>query len=235
MAAPRAGAGDEEVGLDRAVVGLDRMDAVVADVEARDLDALEEPHALGTREPAEVLDGLVGLRPAALPLVQHGVDPLAVPVGEDRLHVLLAGLLAEDHVRAVADLRLLLLDCDAVLGLHLRHRRDVADRVVAEAGGIRLEQLDRDADHLGHRRREVEVADDAARDTRGAGGEVLLLEDDDVAARALTRFLERLRDVVGARKTMDSAAEDDVRCGFGKLFLAHNGIALRATLLQNRR
>src|SRR5207253_11260233 len=114
--------------------------------EACDLDALEDPHALGAREPAEVLDRLARLCPAALPLVQHGLDSLAVPVGEDRVHVLLASLLAEDHVGAVADLRLLLLDRYTVLGLYLGHRGDVADRVVAEARGIRLEQLGGDAD-----------------------------------------------------------------------------------------
>src|SRR5438132_12580368 len=114
------------------------MDAAVADVEAGHLDALEDPHALGAREPAEVLDGLVGLSPPALPLVQHSLDPLAVPIREDRLHVLPAGLLAEDLVGAVADLRLLLLDRDAVLGLYLGHRRDVADGGVAEARPIRL-------------------------------------------------------------------------------------------------
>ena len=84
--------------------------------------------------------------------MEDGLDPLAVPVGEDRLHVLLARALAEHHVRAVADLRLALLDRDAVLGLDLGDGRDVADGVVAKALGIRLEELHRHADHLGHRR-----------------------------------------------------------------------------------
>ena len=210
MAAPGAGAGDEELGRDRALVGLDRPHMAVVQVEAGDLDALEDADAFRAREAREVLDRLDRLGPAALPLVQHGFDPLAVPVREDRLHVRLASGLAEDDVRAVADLGLVLLDRDDVLGLDGRDGGDIADAVEAEAGRIRLEQLDRHPDHLGHRGREVEVPDDAARDARRAGGEVVLLEDDDVASRAFAALLEGEREVVRAREAMDAAAEDDV-------------------------
>src|SRR5207249_7306370 len=131
VAAPRPGAADEEVGVDRARVGLDGLYEAVVQVEAGHLDALEDAHALALGEAAEVVDGRLRLGPATLVLVQDGGDAVAVPVGEDRLHVLAARLLAEDHVGAVADLSLPLLDRDAVLRLHLRHRRDVADGVVA--------------------------------------------------------------------------------------------------------
>ncbi len=175
------------------------------EVDAGHLDALEDADALRAREPGEVLDGLHRLGPATLPLVEDGLDPRAVPVGEDRAHVLRARLLAEDDVGAVADLGLALLDRDAVLGLHLGHRGDVADRVVAEALGIRLEELDRDANHLRHRRREVEVAHHAARDSRRACADVALLEDDDVLTGA-----ELEGQVVGGRQAVDSATDDDV-------------------------
>jgi hypothetical protein len=96
--------------------------------------------------------------------VQDGLDSVAVPVGEDRRHVLPAAPFSEHDLRAVADLGLPALDRDAVLGLLLGNRGDVAHGVVAEADGVGLEQLDRDANDLGHPRREVEVAHDAARD-----------------------------------------------------------------------
>ena len=45
VAAPGAGAGDEELGLDRALVGLDGADVAVVQVEAGHLDALEDADA----------------------------------------------------------------------------------------------------------------------------------------------------------------------------------------------
>ena len=142
--------------------------------------------------------------------MEDRLDSLTVPVGEDRAHVFGAGAFAEHDVGAVADLRLALLDRDAVLGLHLGHRRDVADRVVAEAGRVGLEELDRDADHLCHWRREVEVADHAAGDSRRAGADVALLEDDDVVAGASAACLEFEGEVVGGREAVDSPTDDDI-------------------------
>src|SRR5690348_11674765 len=117
VTAPGAGARDEHLGLDRAGGRLDRVNEAVAEVDTGHLDALEDPDTLRAREAGEVLDRLHRLRPAPLPLVEHGLDPLAVPIGEDRAHVLGAGTLAEHDVRAVANLRLALLDRDTVLRL----------------------------------------------------------------------------------------------------------------------
>ena len=210
VAAPRPRADDEELGVDRTVRRLDRLHEPVVQVDPGDLDTLEDLDALRAREPREVLDRLLGLRPAALALVQHGLDPFAVPVGEDRLHVLGARALAEDDVRAVADLRLVALDRDAILRLHLGHGGDVADAVEAEALRVRLEELDRNANHLRHRRREVEVAHDAAGDAGCARADVALLEDDDVLPRPLAARFELEREVVRAREAVDAASDDDV-------------------------
>ncbi len=130
--------------------------------------------------------------------------------GKIAAHVLGAGLLAEHDVRAVADRGLLPLDRDAILGLHLRNGCDVADRVIAEAGRVRLEELDRHPDDLRHRRREVEVADDAAGDPRRARADVVLLEHDDVLTGAAARGLELEREVIRARQAVNPAADDEV-------------------------
>ncbi len=179
-------------------------------VDSRDLDAFEDLHALRSCEPCQVLDRLLRLRPTALALVQHGLDAFAVPVGKDRLHVLHAGSLAEDDVRAIADRRLVALDCDAILRLHFGDRGDVTDAVEAEACRIGLEELDRDPDDLRHRRREVEVAHDAAGDPGRARADMALLEDDDVLPRPLAACLELEREVVRAREAVDAAPDDDV-------------------------
>ena len=190
VAAPGTRADDEELSVDRALRGLDRLHEAVVQVDPRDLDAFEDLYALRAREPCEILDGLLRLRPATLALVQHGLDPFSVPVGEDRLHVLGAGAFAEHDIRAVADLCLVALDRNAILRLYLGNGGDVADAVEAEALWIRFEQLDRDANHFRHRRREVEVAHDAARDAGCARADMALLEDDDVLPRPFATCLE---------------------------------------------
>ena len=76
--------------------------------------------------------------------------------------------------------------------------------------GASYVELDGDADHLGEPGREVEVADDAARDARRATAEPVLLEDDHVLAGALAALLEREREMVGGGKAVDAATQDDV-------------------------
>ena len=113
------------------------------------------------------------------------VTPLRPPVREELLHVRVAGRLARQERRVVADRLLALVDSREVGLLRLRADRHVADRVVGVGGRVRFPDLDAGLHQLLHRGLEVVVAHDAAGDARGAGAWMRLLEDDDVGARAL--------------------------------------------------
>ena len=159
---------------------------------------------------AQAEHGLDVEREAALVLVEADGHALRAPVGEERLHVRVDLGLADDQLRAVAD-PLLPLECSREIGLlHLRAECDVADRVVVVRSGIRLPHLDARLHELAHRRLEVVVADDAARDPGCAGAGLGLVDDDDVGARAGAPCTKLLGEVVGGRQSVDAGADDDV-------------------------
>jgi hypothetical protein len=90
--------------------------------------------------------------------------------------------LARDQLGAVAD-PLLALERRREVGLlHLGAECEVADGVVVVRRGIRLPHLDARLHELAHRGLEVVVANNAARDSRGARAGLRLVEDDHVGA-----------------------------------------------------
>jgi hypothetical protein len=103
---------------------------------------------------------------------------------------------ARDELRAVADALLALERRGQVGLLDLRAEGDVADGVVVVGGRIRLPHLDAGLHQLAHRRLEVVVADDAARDPRCSGTGLRLVEDDDVCPGAGTARAQFLGEVV---------------------------------------
>jgi hypothetical protein len=94
-----------------------------------------------------------------------------------------------------------------LLRLCLRHHGDVTDLAKAEEAGIELEDLDRSPDDLVHRRREIEVPDNPARDSARSGAHTLLVENQDASARA-----PELRQVESRREPVNSGTDDDEVC-----------------------
>ncbi len=118
--------------------------------------------------------------------------------------------LADDQLRAVADPLLALEDGDEVGLLHRGAERDVADAVVVVRLRIGLPDLDARLHQLAHRRLEVVVADDAARDPGGARAGRRLVEDDDVAAGSDAPPLELAREVIRGREPVHPGTDHDV-------------------------
>src|SRR4029453_13783979 len=133
--------------------------------------------------------------------------------------------LARDEGRAVPDPFLTLERLRQVGRLSLWPKGDVADRVVGICLRIRLPDLDTGLHELAHRRLEVVVADDAARDSRSSGARLRLLQDDDVLPGPEAALRKLLRQVVGRRQAVDAAADDDV--GGGLWERAHNELPPR--------
>src|SRR5262245_13543299 len=208
---PRAGADDDLVAADLALVGDDRLHrAAVVFFEAGDLGAGEDAHILVLGFLRQAIDrfGVVGV--TALLLMQHGRDAFGLPIIEDRPHVFRAVGFALDEDRLVADLLLLLVDAGDVLMHHLGADLHVADRVIAE--GLRIAFPDRHAmrHQAAHRRLEVVVAHHAASDTRRARADAALVHHQYVLAATLAGFPKVLRQVPGGAQAMNARADDQV-------------------------
>ena len=184
--------------------------AVAGELEARHLDARDQLRARRLGLGLHARDGVEVVREAALVLVQDRRHAARAPVGEDRLHVRVAGALAGHERRVVADLLLALVDGSEIGLLHLRPDRHVADRVVRVGGRIRLPDLDAGLHELLHGGLEVVVAHDAAGDAGRAGARVRLLEDHDVGTRALAARCQLLAEVVRRREAVQAGADDQV-------------------------
>jgi hypothetical protein len=150
-------------------------------------------------------DGLHRVRPAGSALVQDRGD-VGLPVGPGEAQVLAAAIRSGDQLGLVSGPCVLLVDRLQVFLLALGDRGQVAD--LAEAIGLRfgLEELDREPDQLGDRRRAVVVADDPARDPRGAGADPVLLEQQHLALAS-----EALGEPGGHGEAVDAPADDQVR------------------------
>src|SRR5262249_32912748 len=85
----------------------------------------------------------------------------------------------------------------------------IADRVVVVGGRVGLPDLDARLHQLAHRRLEVVVADDAARDPGGARSRAGLVEDDDVSAGPEPARAQLLGEVVRGRQAVDPGSDDD--------------------------
>ena len=216
---PRAGCDDDLLAdHDRALVGLDRRDAVVrAELEARDLGVLEDADSLREALVAKTHDRLGVEREPALVLVQADGDALRAPVGEEPLHVRVDLGLAEDEVGAVPDALVPLVDGGEIAVLDCRPERDVADAVVVIGDGVGLPDLDARLHQLGHRGLEVVVADDATGDAGRAGAGGGLLHDDDVRSRALAAPAQFDGKVVRGREAVHAGSDDDVARSGGLL------------------
>ena len=220
---PGADPDHHEVAVDAAAIGDHRLDRAAGIlVEAGHLDAGDDAHALVLRLPGQAVDrlGVVGV--AAALLVQHRGDALGLPVVEQPLHVGHAVGLALDEHRFVADVLLLAGDRGDVLVHHLGADLHVADRVVAEGGRVALPYRDAVRHQAAHRRLEVVVADDAAGDARGTGGDRRLVEHQDVPAAAQPAPAQVLGEVPGGAEAVDAGADDDIvdmrRKGHGGTF-----------------
>jgi hypothetical protein len=145
---------------------------------------------------------LVEGEPAGVLVQAHGQARRA-PVAVERAHVRRDRLLAHVQIRRVADPLLTLVNLDQIALLRRRAERDVAAPVVVERLRIGFPHLDARGHQLGHRRLEVVVADHAARDPRGAGGDVGLVHDQ--------HPLALLREVPRGRQAVDARADDEHR------------------------
>jgi len=183
---------------------LDHAYGARFELEPEHLHALDDLNAGGPGHALECGEGRRRIGPAAARLVQERGRPLSLPVGEDGLHVCADGLCAADESRRVPDVPVLRGNPLQLVRLRLRHDGDVADLAKPEETGIEFEDLDRSPDDLVHRRREVEVSNDPARDPAGSGSDALLVEDDDPGARA-----PELRQVESRREPVHASTDDD--------------------------
>ncbi len=186
------------------------IDPSGAVLESGDLDAGYDRDAHLPAFAVKALDRVHVECEAALVLVEARGDTLRAPVGEEGFHVRVDVRLPEDQLRAVSDPLLSLEGFREIRLLDRRPEGDVADGVVRVGLGVGLPHLDARLHELAHRGLEVVVADDAARDPRGAGAGVGLVEDDDVGARALRACGKLLGEVIGGRETVDAGSDDDV-------------------------
>ena len=116
--------------------------------------------------------------------MQHRLHAVGVEVGPQPGEHVGAALAAEHELGGVADLRLLGRDRFEVCDLTLGDDREVAGLTKAEALRSGLEDLDRPAHHVGHRRGAVIPAHDPAGDPRGPRADPVLLEEHDLLAAA---------------------------------------------------
>ena len=97
--------------------------------------------------------------------MQHRGDALGLPVREQRLHVVSAGIGTLDKKRVVVDSLLLLIDRAHVLAHRLAADLHIAHRVVAVGLSIAFPNPDRVRHQFAHSRLVVVVADNTAGDT----------------------------------------------------------------------
>ena len=208
---PGAGADDHLFALDLALVGdHGGHRALVVLLEAGDLCAGQDAHALVLGFLRQAIDGFRVVGVAALLLMQDRGDALGLPVVEDGAHVLQAVGLALDEDRLVADLLLLRVDAGDVLVHHLRTDLHVADGVVAEGLRVALPHRYAVRHQAAHRRLEVIVAHDAAGDARGAGGDAGFVDHQHVLAAALAGLAQVLGQMPGRTEAMNAGADDQV-------------------------
>src|SRR5699024_1406580 len=91
-----------------------------------------------------------------------------------------------DEYRVIAYGALLLVDLGHVLAHGFMADLHVTDWVIAERRGVGLPDTHAVLHELTHGRLEIVVADDAASDAAGAGGNTAFVEHDDVAAVPLS-------------------------------------------------
>src|SRR5205085_8489970 len=132
-------------------------------------------------------------------------------VGQDRLHVARAVLLACDDLRLVADLSVSPGDGHQVFRLRGRYGRNVPDGMIAEHVAMLLPDADGEAHDLVHGRLIVEVAHDPAGDARGAGPDARLLQQHDIGATALALLASRTPKMVSRAQAMNACADHHVR------------------------
>ena len=137
-------------------------------------------------------------------------DAGGLPVGEHVAHVLGAGLGALDQDGIVADRLLLGVDLDDVVVHRLGPELDVPDTVVGERVGVGLPERHGVRHQPAHGGLEVVVADDPAGDAGGAGPDVVLVDDDDVATVPEVAVREGGGQVPGGGQAVDTGADDHV-------------------------
>ena len=105
---------------------------------------------------------------------------------------------------------MLLVDRSHVLAHAFGADLHVADRVIAVGLGVALPLIDRVSHELAHGRLEVVVADDAAGDARGTGGDRGLIHNKDVLAGASAGLFQHLGEVEGGAQPVNSGADDGI-------------------------
>jgi len=190
-----------EVGLEPACVIVCPAQAIIAG----DLDDPTSPIAtIVAREAVQVRKAEQGTRPKVFYLGADAAALLAEAPGSGEARIV--GGETRQAERRVG------LERGGEVGLlDGGPERHVAHGLVRVGGRVRLPDLDARLHQLAHRRLEVVVADDPARDPRGARARLGLLEHDHVLARALAAQAQLLRQVVRRREPVDSGPEDDVR------------------------
>ena len=140
------------------------------------------------------------------------------------------GVRAHDELGVVGDALLALVRRREIRLLAGRAERDVADRVVGVGLRIGLPHLDARLHELAHRRLEVVVANDPARDPGRAGAGCGLVQDENVPARTGAALSELEREVIRGGKTVNSGTHDDVGGSLRKLHaIASSAMAYQMT------
>src|SRR6476659_2059484 len=209
---PGARAGNDVVAGDAAPTRTERRHraGVRAELEARDLDAGHDAYALGLCLVCQAIHrlGIVGV--AALFLVQNRGDAFRLPIVEQALHIFLTVNSTLDKRGLVADRLLLLIDRGDILMHTFGADLHVAHRMIGVGLGVALPDLDRLSHELAHGRLEVVVADDAAGDARGTGGDRGLIHNKDVLAGASAGLFQHLGEVEGGAQPVNSGADDGI-------------------------
>ena len=125
-------------------------------------------------------------------------------------HVARAVRLALDELGLVADRPLLRGDLGHVLVHALRADLHVAHGMVVVGLGIALPHLDAGRHQRAHRRLVVIVADHAAGDAGGAGGDRGFVHHRDIGAAAAARGLQRAGQMVGRAEAVDAGTDDEI-------------------------
>src|SRR5699024_5649675 len=236
MLDPGAGADDDLFALDRALVGFHgRHGARRILAETGDRDPADNAHALALRLAGQAVNGggIVGI--AALLFVQNRGDAGGAPIVEDVFHVAPRGGFTFDEYRVVAYGALLLVDLGHVLAHAFMADLHVTDRVIAERRGVGLPDAHAVLHELTHGRLEIVVADDAAGDAAGAGGNTAFVEHDDIAAVAFALSRQQLRQVPRRGQAVNARAYNDEAGLSGKCHDACSMIRLTCVPISRRR